>query len=186
MAEENCDTAWLQVAEWRLGSVNSWNVKTRATTLYPWPDVNVHPLKAASEPAAAAADIEGAEDEEEAGKTFDGSPKGQLILENESKSFVMSANQERKDTENWILHNSAFHLVHHLHPERFKSACCHAVCGGLHMVAFFLQLYPGLICNVAGTASALPMPKTINSSMLEAFPISRNHQKDHRVCYDTC
>ena len=58
----------VQVADWRLGSVNSWNVKTRATVLYPWPDVNVHPIRA---PAAAPADAEEDDDmEADAGRSM--------------------------------------------------------------------------------------------------------------------
>lgn len=54
------------MAEWRLGSVNSWNVKTQATVLYPWPDVDVHPVDGARGPSASGpdADQEVSEDEE--------------------------------------------------------------------------------------------------------------------------
>lgn len=63
----NPQPCWLQVAEWRLGSVNSWNVKTQATVLYPWPNVNVHPVKGAAGPSAGNDVMEEDQSEEEEG-----------------------------------------------------------------------------------------------------------------------
>ncbi|KAK9864373.1 hypothetical protein WJX84_000908 [Apatococcus fuscideae] len=60
-----------QVAEWRLGSVNSWNVKTQATVLYPWPDVNVHPVHGVGAPSSTHADQESLEDEEGPPSAYD-------------------------------------------------------------------------------------------------------------------
>ncbi|KAK9863377.1 hypothetical protein WJX84_002362 [Apatococcus fuscideae] len=70
-----------QVAEWRLGSVNSWNVKTQATVLYPWPNVNVHPVKGAAGPSAGNDVMEEDQSEEEEGPPSAYDEQGVLTAE---------------------------------------------------------------------------------------------------------
>ena len=81
------------MAEWRLGSVNSWNVKTQATVLYPWPDVNVHPVDGAGGPSANAGDADQEVSEDEEGECSTHSPSASLrhlhVAENEVESKVV-------------------------------------------------------------------------------------------------